>query len=230
MKDFKILSSCFDATAIKQEAIRLEQQDPDETYIFEDDGSLRSIFAPHWKSKIIEKFIYNNSIIDYVKKQIGNDIYVHQCHFNYKKAHTGGDFAWHSDYFYWHNLDGMLKPDALSVLFVLDDFQDNNGPLQVVPDSYTWPVETVETDSWTIKHSSNEKLGIMASKTAYNALQLLPSKNDCIVMHANTMHASEANKSSNDRTVLFVCYNSLENKITKTLRPNYITLCDFKPV
>lgn len=226
-KDYEILQRIFDPTPIKEEANRLEDNTADDTYILENNGSLRSIFAPHWRSEIINDFIYNNPAIPYIKEQLGDDIYIHQCHFNYKKSHTGGEFAWHSDYTYWHNMDGMPNPHAISVLYILDDMHNNNGPLQILPESHTLPVEKFETDSWTIKHSADENLGIMASKTAYKALQLVANAGDCVVMHANTLHASDANLSNDDRTVLFVCYNRLDNKVTKNLRPNYITLRDF---
>lgn len=230
MKDFDVIKTCFDYQEIKQEAKRLENIEADKTYFFEDSGEIRSIFAPHWRSEVVNNFIYRNPAISYVKKVLGNDIYIHQCHYNFKKAYTGGDFAWHSDYTYWHNLDGMPDPFAISMLYVLDDFTPQNGPLQILPDSHTLPIEKFETDKWTIKHSSNESLGIVESKTLCNAVQLHAQAGDCIAMHANTLHASEANTSSKDRTVLFVCYNRLDNKTTKHTRPDYITLRDFTPV
>ena len=229
-KDFEVLLDIFDHKPLKSEAKRLESIARDDTYILENNGSLRSIFAPHWRSYIVKNFIYNNTVIPFVKEQLGDDIYVHQCHFNYKKAHTGGEFAWHSDYTYWHNMDGMPNPNAVSVLYILDDMNIDNGALQILPESHKLPVETFETNSWTIKHSADENLGIMASKTAYKALQLVANAGDCVVMHANTIHASNANLSENDRTVLFVCYNRLDNKTTKNMRPDYITLRDFTRV
>ena len=49
-KDYEILQRIFDPTPIKEEANRLEDNTADDTYILENNGSLRSIFAPHWRS------------------------------------------------------------------------------------------------------------------------------------------------------------------------------------
>jgi len=59
---------------------------------------------------------------------------------------------------------------------------------------------------------------------------VLGKAGDVYVMHANMWHTSGRNTSSKDRNVLFICYNSVDNKTTKTDRPDYITLRDFSPV
>jgi|AntAceMinimDraft_5_1070358.scaffolds.fasta_scaffold01430_7 ectoine hydroxylase len=225
---YLILKEVFDATELKKEAIRLENEPLDETYIIEDNNTIRSLFAPHWKSKTINEFIYNNNVIDFVKEILGQDIYIHQCHINYKKAQTGGEYAWHSDYTYWKNFDGMNNPDAISVLFLLDDMTKNNGPLTVLEKSQNLPVPKINDSKWTIKHSADESQGIldddMVSKTNCSAIQLTGKAGDVICMHANTLHYSGRNTSEVDRNVLFVCYNKTNNAITQPTRPNYIVL------
>lgn len=234
MKDFDVLTNIFDSTELKKEALYLENTLSDDTVIYEDNGSVRSIFAPHWNSNIIKDFIYNNGAIDYVKLALGNELYIHQCHINYKHAQTGGEYAWHSDYTYWHNLDGMQHPAAISVLFLLDDMTLDNGPLTVLPDSQSQPVPKIDDTVWTIKHSSSESQGIISDKHVarqrIKPVQLTGQAGDVLTMHANTLHFSGANTSLQDRNVLFVCYNRLDNKITKNNRPDHIVLKDFSPV
>ena len=234
MEDFNVLTNVFNATALKEEALHLEKTLRNETVIYEDNGSVRSIFAPHWESKIIKDFIYNNNALEYVKSVLGDEIYVHQCHINYKHAKTGGEYAWHSDYTYWHNLDGMLRPDAISVLFLLDDMTQDNGPLTVLPNSKDLPVPNIDDTVWTIKHSSSESQGIVSdndiARQHIKPVQLIGSAGDVLTMHANTLHFSGANTSSQDRNVLFVCYNRLDNKITKNNRPDHIVLREFNLV
>lgn len=234
MKDFNVLTDVFEATDLKKEALRLEQTLNDDTVIYEDNGTVRSIFAPHWNSKIINNFIYNNKALEYVKSVLGNEIYVHQCHINYKQAQTGGEYAWHSDYTYWYNLDGMLRPDAISVLFLLDDMTNDNGPLMVLPNSEKWTVPKIDDTTWTIKHSSSESQGIVSendiTRQHIKPVQLSGNAGDVLTMHANTLHYSGANTSLHSRNVLFVCYNRLDNKITKNNRPDHIVLRDFNLV
>lgn len=234
MEDFNVLANVFDPTNLKQESLYLENTLNNDTVIYEDNASVRSIFAPHWESKIINDFIYNNNALEYVKLFLGNEIYVHQCHINYKHAKTGGEYAWHSDYTYWYNLDGMLRPDAISVLFLLDDMTHDNGPLTVLPNSKDFPVPKIDDKVWTIKHNAEESQGIVSNdniaKQHTTPVQLTGTAGDVVTMHANTLHYSAANSSLQSRNVLFVCYNRLDNKITKNNRPNHIVLRDFKPV
>ena len=234
MKDFDVLTNMLNPTSLKQEALFLENNLTGDTVIYEDTGSIRSIFAPHWNSTVIKDFIYNNKVIDYVKGVLGEDLYVHQCHINYKRAQTGGEYAWHSDYTYWHNLDGMPRADAISVLFLLDDMTHDNGPLTVLPKSQNYPVPKIDDTEWTIKHSAEESQGIIShndvSRQHITPVQLTGQSGDVLTMHANTLHYSSANASTQDRNILFVCYNRLDNKITKNTRPDHIVLRDFSPV
>ena len=172
-------------------------------------------------------------MIDTVKDIIGTDVYTHQVHFNYKSANIGGEYAWHSDYTFWQAHDGMPQPNALSLLFLLDDMTLENGPLEVLPGSENFLVEK-KTNTWTIKHDANETDGMitenMVSMTGLQRHTVLGEAGDVYVMHANMWHTSGRNTSSKDRNVLFICYNSVDNKTTKTDRPDYITLRDFSPV
>jgi ectoine hydroxylase len=232
-KGFKILTSVFDPSDLKTAAADCESLKTD-NFIFEDNGTIRSLFAPHWYNDTVRDFVYNNPAIPYVKEVLGKDIYVHQVHFNYKKAHTGGEYAWHSDYTFWEAHDGMLTDNAISVLFLLDDMTKDNGPLVILEGSHTIPVLKQDANSWTIKHDAAETDGMitedMVSKTAYKRHTVVSSAGDVVLMHANAWHTSSANTSNKDRNILFVCYNRLDNKTTLETRPDHIVLRDFTPV
>ena len=230
----KLYKNVFDPAVIKTIAENLKTVDNRETFIYEQDQTtVRSIFAPHWFDNTLNKFVNDNSMIDPVKDIIGSDIYTHQVHFNYKSANTGGEYAWHSDYTFWQAHDGMPAPKALSLLFLLDDMTLENGPLEILPGSENFLVEKKDK-TWTIKHDANEKDGMitenMVAMTGLQRHTVLGKAGDVFVMHANMWHTSACNTSSKDRNVLFVCYNSIENKTTKTDRPSYIALRDFSPI
>lgn len=230
VKGYTHLTQVFDPKIIKKEATELKSIKSD-NFTYEDDGTIRSLFAPHWYSNKVRDFVYNNPAIDTVKKILGNDIYVHQVHFNYKSAHSGGEFAWHSDYTFWEAHDGMKSPDAISVLFLLDDMTENNGPLQLLEKSHNNFVKKQDESAWTINHDSSETDGMiteeMVSKTQYKRHTVLAKAGDVVLMHANTWHTSGPNTSDFDRNILFVCYNRLDNKTTKETRPKHIVLRDF---
>jgi ectoine hydroxylase len=230
----KLYKNVFNSLPIKKIAEDLKTINNKETFIYEDDQStVRSIFAPHWFDNTLKEFVNNNPMIDIVKDIIGTDVYTHQVHFNYKSANIGGEYAWHSDYTFWQAHDGMPSSNALSLLFLLDDMTEENGPLVVLPGSEDYLIEKKNKD-WTIKHDANEKDGMitenMVSITGLKRHTVLGKAGDVFVMHANMWHTSGRNTSSKDRNVLFICYNSVDNKTTKTDRPDYITLRDFSPV
>lgn len=229
-KGFEILHNIFDPTQLKQEAQNLKTLN-NEQVIYETNGAVRSVFAPHWASDVVRDFVYINPIIPNVKEILGNNLYLHQVHFNYKTANTGGEYAWHSDYTFWKAHDGMQSMDAISVLFLLDDMTIENGPLEIVEGSHNIPVHKKNKNQWTIAHDSSETDGIitdeMVSKTQFKRHTAVGKAGDVILMHANCWHKSAKNTSNFDRNILFVCYNRLDNAITSNIRPNHIVLTDF---
>ena len=124
----------------------------------------------------------------------------------------------------------MPNPNAISVLYLLDDMTNINGPLEVIQESHLDPVEEPPKGNWTIKHNSAEIPDNTPSKNAYKRHTITAKAGDIILMHANLKHASKANKSHKNRKVLFVCYNSIKNATTDAVRPDYITLKDFRLV
>lgn len=230
---FEIIRNAFDPSEIKQEAIRLKNIES-ANFTYEKDNTIRSLFSPHWYSEIIRNFVYQNPVLPKVKELIDLDLYVHQVHFNYKSAKTGGEYAWHSDYTFWQAHDGMPSDNALSVLFLLDDMTLDNGPLEILEGSHKQYVTKQDQNSWTIAHDATETDGMitedMVSTSAYKRHTALGKAGDVILMHSNLWHKSNPNTSDFDRNILFVCYNSFNNKTTKDTRPEHIVLRDFSLV
>ena len=232
---YTVLRQVFDPLKMKRASSDVQMFQEKTSFIYEDDGTtIRSIFSPHQMSDGVMEFVIDNPVIPTVKEILGNDIYLHQCHFNYKTAQSGGEYAWHSDYTFWHHDDGMPNPNAVSCLFLLDEMTIDNGPLEVLEGSHSTLVSKEDTPAFQIKHDSSETNGMitedMVSKTGYKRHTVLGHAGDVILMHANLWHASSANNSDKDRNILFVCYNRLDNKITKMKRPTYISSRDFTPI
>jgi ectoine hydroxylase len=232
-KGYHIIPNLFDPTELQLAAKNCELI-KSENFTYETDGTIRSLFAPHWYSNTVKDFVYNNPAIPYVKSILGEEIYVHQVHFNYKKAHTGGEYAWHSDYTFWDAHDGMPTTNAISVLFFLDPMTAENGPLEILEGSHNHLVIKENKSAWTINHDASETDGMisedMVSKTQYKRHTVLGNPGDTLLMHANAWHTSAANTSNLDRTILFVCYNRIDNQTTLETRPDYIVLRDFSLV
>ena len=231
---YKLYRNQFNHELIRKAASDLKTIKDTTYFIYESDQTtVRSIFSPHKLSNDIKEFAYNNPIIPEIKNILGSDIYLHQAHFNYKSARSGGEFSWHSDYTFWKAHDGMPTTNALSVLFILDDMTLENGALEILPGSENFLVEK-KNSNWTIKHDQTETDGMiteqMVSLTQLQRHTVHAKAGDILVMHANMWHCSKANTSNTDRNILFLCYNRLDNATTKTDRPDFITLRDFTPV
>lgn len=233
---YTVLRQAFDPLELKKASSTMPKHFQTESFIYEnDETTIRSIFSPHLLSDSVYEFVHHNPIIPTVKEILGEDIYLHQAHFNYKSAKTGGEYAWHSDYTFWHHDDGMPNPNAISCLFLLDPMTPDNGPLELLEGSHYTLVGKNETpEGYQIKHDKNETNGIisedMVSKTGYKRHTVLGHAGDVILMHANLWHTSGPNLSDRDRNILFVCYNRLDNKTTKKTRPHYITSRDFTAI
>lgn len=227
---FTVIRNAFNPVDLKLSANNCKLIESD-NFTYEDNGAIRSLFAPHWYSNTVRDFVYDNPSVSVVKEILGEDIYIHQVHFNYKSAKTGGEFAWHSDYTFWEAHDGMPEANAISVLYLLDDMTEENGPLEILEKSHRHFVKKQNTENWTINHDTSETDGMiteeMVSKTQYKRHTVLGRAGDIVLMHANAWHTSGPNNSDKDRNILFICYNRLDNKTTKDTRPKHIVLRDF---
>ena len=105
--------------------------------IFENDSqTVRSLMNVHTYSTAADKLIRNPLIIDPVKQILCSDVYVFQCVLNLKRAFTGDICQWHQDFSTYLIDDGMPANRLVNVLIFLDEVNEFNGPLMLVPGSH----------------------------------------------------------------------------------------------
>jgi ectoine hydroxylase len=230
-----LFRDAFDPTSLADESELVLTSSNKESFIYEaDDITIRSVFSPHTLSYCINQFAKNNPIVPVAKTLLSDNIYIHQCHLNYKRAGSGGEYAWHSDYTFWKYDDNMHNMNAISCMFLLDDMTLENGPLEVLSGSQNLLVEKKPTDSYQIKHDAGETNGMisedMVSLTGLQRHTIEGKAGDVFVMHSNLWHTSGPNISSKDRRILIICYNDLNNKTSNHTRPEFITCRDFTPL
>lgn len=236
---------------LQREAERIAMSDHSEARILERDGkTVRSVFNVHSTSEFISQHIVNNELtLDIAEQLLGEKLYVHQCHINFKRPHTGGEYFWHSDFTFWHWEDGMRDPRAVSILIFLDDQKVETGPLCVVPGSHMW----ITHDKWERKvkdHGSAVKhdhvgdvaknglvdLEMLRTLTCSNEIEpILAKAGDALFMDGNLVHASAPNLGCNSRRILLLILNNLENRIGvpfsgQSPRPDYISSRNFAPL
>ena len=201
--------------------------------IFEKDSqTVRSLMNIHTYSKAADKLIRNQSIIDPVKQILGSDVYVFQCVLNLKKAFTGDLWQWHQDFSTYLIDDGMPANRLVNVLIFMNEVNEFNGPLMLVPGSHRGEAIMNNVDDTTTPYpiralnnrqvaSAIEVNGVVAPKGPAGSV---------IFANANIIHGSASNMSPWDRALISLTLNSVENKHRGSVRPDWVVMNNFSPV
>ena len=159
---------------------------------------------PQNRHKVFFKVSRNKKIISIVKKLIGGTVRFHLGKLNFKLPNKkGGEIAWHQDWaFYPHTND-----DLITVGIYLEDCNEENGPLKVIPGSHRKQV---------LNHHSEEnnfigKINTKRSKiNVKKNVSLMGSAGTVTFFHCRTIHGSGLNYTSNNRPLLLFCYRACD--------------------
>ncbi|MEM6849056.1 MAG: phytanoyl-CoA dioxygenase family protein [Pseudomonadota bacterium] len=160
-----------------------------------DEPRVRRVKLPHTQSAVMAELMRSDTILAPVRDLIGPDIRLHTSKLNVKSARYGAPVDWHQDFaFYPHTND-----DLLAVGVMLDDVDDDNGPLMVFPGSHRGPI---------LNHHSD---GVFAGTIDLPAEGLDPAQatklkapaGSISIHHARIIHGSDTNRSQRDRGVIF---------------------------
>ena len=201
--------------------------------IFENDSqTVRSLMNVHTYSTAADKLIRNRVVIDPVKQILGSDVYVFQCVLNLKRAFTGDIWQWHQDFSTYLIDDGMPANRLVNVLIFMDEVNEFNGPLMLVPGSHRGEAIKNDVDdattSYPIRALDNSRV---ASAVEVNGI-VAPKGPAGSVIFANTniIHGSASNVSPWDRVLISLTLNSVENKHQDSSRPEWVVMNNFSPV
>ena len=201
--------------------------------IFEKDSqTVRSLMNIHTYSKAADKLIRNQSIIDPVKQILDSDVYVFQCILNLKRAFAGDIWQWHQDFSTYLIDDGMPANRLVNVLIFMNEVNEFNGPLMLVPGSHRGEAIMNNVDDTTTPYpiralnnrqvaSAIEVNGVVAPKGPAGSV---------IFANANIIHGSASNMSPWDRALISLTLNSVENKHRGSVRPDWVVMNNFSPV
>lgn len=254
---FLILENYFSHTEldiIKAELPRLFAEDTPRR-ILERSGAVRSIFAPHTTNRIFWYLARLPRLVEPAKQILGSEVYIHQYKVNAKVALEGDQWEWHQDFLYWHKEDNMPTVRVLSAVLFLQDVNDFNGPMLVIPGSHKKgminlmphekfrPRESTRNDiyqnkpSWTSTLTADLKYKIDKDILARlveenNIFSVKSTAGFVLLFHGNLLHASAGNLSPWDRFSVFITYNSVENTLgeVEKPRPEFIAHRDFRTV
>jgi ectoine hydroxylase len=171
-------------------------------------------------------------MVEPIMQLFGEELYMHQFKINGKMAFEGDVWQWHQDYGTWKNDDLMPEARAMNVAIFLDEVNEFNGPLMLIPGSHRLGVIEADHDTsttsyplWTINHDTIGKLvergGIVAPKGAAGSM---------ILFHSCLVHASTSNLSPWNRVSVYLSLCAVSNHIRRFKRPGYIAHRDFAPL
>lgn len=193
----------------------------DEAVIEPGGSEVRSVFMVHRLNALFGRLAADTRLVNIARQILGGGVYIHQSRLNLKPGFQGREFYWHSDFETWHVEDGMPRMRALSCTILLNENNEFNGPLMLIPGSHMHYIACVgKTPEDHYKQSLRkqeygvpdadslrflaERGGIQAPKGPAGSVVFF----DC-----NTMHGSNSNISPYPRNNLFLVYNSVDNRL-----------------
>ena len=193
---------------------------------------VRTNFAAHLYSYPFAKLARHPRMVEPIKQLFGEDVYMHQFKINGKAAFDGDVWQWHQDYGTWVNDDQMPEARAMNVAIFLDEVNEFNGPLMLIPGSHKQGVleaghdtSTTSYPLWVISNQTIKQLvdhgGIVAPKGPPGSM---------ILFHGCLVHASSSNLSPWNRVSVYLSLCAVSNHIRRFKRPGYIAHRDFTPI
>ncbi len=133
-------------------------------------------------------------ITSLLSQLIGPSIRLHGGKLNMKSAGYGSPVEWHQDWaFYPHSND-----DVLAIGIYLDDCDEANGPLMVVPGTHHGPTHDHHADGRFCGAFDPAASGVDVGK----AVPLMGPAGSMTIHHARLVHGSALNRSNRQRRLL----------------------------
>jgi ectoine hydroxylase-related dioxygenase (phytanoyl-CoA dioxygenase family) len=180
----------------------------DEIYDLEDSHSaaeprVRRIKTPHQWHESYARAVAQPNILAVLQQLWGPAIRFDVSKLNLKAAGYGAPVEWHQDWaFYPHTND-----DLAAVGIMLDDVDETNGPLMVIPGSHKGPI---------LDHHDDQGFFCGAIDPARGecdfgeAVKLTGPAGSITIHHARTIHGSATNTSGRPRRLLLHQYRAAD--------------------
>jgi ectoine hydroxylase len=221
----------------------------DERTVMEASGAtVRSVYGIHQTSRAFGNLARHGRLVHPARHLLSDDVYLYQSKLNTKAVFDGDAWPWHQDYIYWLAEDGMPAPRALTAAVFLDDVNELNGPLMVIPgthhegtlgfasyqgqptgyeDAPPWIANVVAKMKYTI-----DKETFIALARDNGIVALKGRAGSVVFFDCNLVHASPPNLSPFERTVALFTYNRCDNAppADGLHRPDFLVARDTRPI
>lgn len=162
----------------------------------------RRIYNPFHAHEAFRQLATDSRILDRVAQLIGNDIAIQHSKLNMKPAKVGSVVEWHQDMTYFPHTNDSL----VTLLIYLDDADEENGCLQVLPRNHRhYFTHTMPDGSFAgmiMEPIDSEKWG--------KPVPLSAPAGSVIFMHVLTPHSSLPNRSTRGRRTLIFEYRAAD--------------------
>ena len=250
---FVLLPECFSKTEVQRMKNRLPiifSENTPKRVLEEEGKTVRAVHGVHSTDEVFQGLSRHPQLVKPAMQLLGSKVYIYQFKINAKAAFIGDIWEWHQDYIFWRKEDGLPTARLVNALVLLDDMNEFNGPLFVIPGSHKEGMINVmaentsnqsqaktERPAWMsnftakLKYSLNREL-VADLILKYGIFSIKASAGSVLLFDSNIVHASPSNISPFDRTVVIVTYNSIENipLPVPNPRPEFLVSRDYRPV
>ena len=178
-----------------------------EIYDLEDSHSaaeprVRRIKTPHAHHETYGRMVAHPNILAVLQKLWGPSVRFDVSKLNLKAAGYGAPVEWHQDWaFYPHTND-----DLAAVGIMLDDVDETNGPLMVIPGSHKGPILDHHADGYFCGAIDPGRGEVDFGE----AVKLTGAAGSITIHHARTIHGSATNTSGKPRRLLLHQYRAAD--------------------
>jgi len=207
--------------------------------------TFRAFHGCHLYDEVFASVIRAEPLVRFAEAILQDEVYVHQLKVNTKCAQFGESWPWHQDFIFWHQHDGIPTDRIINVMIHLDDVDDDNGPVEFIPQSHQggclYDQTVVRGDSGWEGNVSNDltyqlnQSFIDRLVDTHGVVHATGPAGTVWWFSANTCHASSANRSGQKRRVLIITYNAISNAPNRLApnfgkRPAFLCARDFSPL
>lgn len=158
--------------------------------------ALRRINNPSDISDAYREVMLDARTVDMVADLIGPDVKFHHCKINLKLSGAKTEVSYHQDFAYTPHTNS----DIVTALLFLDDIDEENGCLTVVPGSHKGPMLSLfEGERFTGAVAADQEKQALAE-----SIPCLGKAGSVCLMHTKLLHGSAANSSDHSRG-LYIC-------------------------
>ena len=188
-------SICDGNTLADHDETRMEMepnQPPDGT-------SVRRLYEPCSHYPGFRDLSQSEKLLDCLEQLLGPNILFHYSKLNMKPAEIGSVVEWHQDLSYYP----LTNRDSLAILFYLDDTDEENGFLRMIPGRHRDDL---------LPHSGDQFFQGRVTEAVddSDAVGVGGIAGTAIFMHCMTPHASAINRSNRPRRTLILSYRAAD--------------------